>query len=76
MHQGAAIVPSVWTSDQGTMANETATSRWPKLVQGMIDDVCITSAELPSSSALEEIKSIQRKLQEIREEILRDDTLL
>lgn len=76
MHKEAAIVPSVWTSNEGTMANETAKYRWPKLVQGMIDDVCITSAELPSSRALEEIKLIQRKLQELREEILNDGRLL
>lgn len=29
----------VWTSDEGTMAQETAKSRWPKIVSGIIDDV-------------------------------------
>lgn len=70
-----AIVPAVWTSDRGTMAQETAKSRWPTLVQGMIDDVCITGAELHPSLALEEIKSIQGKLQRLREEIISDDKL-
>ncbi|KAL7916925.1 hypothetical protein GGI35DRAFT_51305 [Trichoderma velutinum] len=69
------IVPAVWTSDRGTMAQETAKSRWPTLVQGMIDDVCITGAELRPSLALEEIKSIQRRLQRLREEIISDDKL-
>lgn len=75
MRKELAIVPSVWTSDQGTMAHETAKSSWPKPVQDMINAVCITSTELPSSSAFEEIKSIQRKLQRLREEIMSDDKL-
>ncbi len=32
-------VRSVWTSDRGTMARDTALYRWPKIVQGMINDV-------------------------------------
>ncbi|KAM0546983.1 hypothetical protein ACHAPJ_010646 [Fusarium lateritium] len=57
------------------MAQETAKSRWPKLVQGMIDDVGVTGSELDPSPALEEIKSIQRKLERLREEIVNDDQL-
>ncbi|KAH7142949.1 hypothetical protein B0J13DRAFT_636779 [Dactylonectria estremocensis] len=75
MHKEITIVPSVWTSDQGTMAQETAKSRWPKLVQGMIDDVCITGAELGPTPAFEEIKSIQGKLQRLKGEIISDDKL-
>ncbi|KAM0268846.1 hypothetical protein ACHAPA_004780 [Fusarium lateritium] len=57
------------------MAHETASHRWPKLVQGMIDDVCISAAELCPSSAFEEINSIKKKLQILREEILNNDKL-
>lgn len=32
-------VRSVWTSDPGTMARDTALYRWPKIVQGMINDI-------------------------------------
>lgn len=28
----------VWTSDLDTMARDTALHRWPKIVQGMIED--------------------------------------
>ncbi|KAH7310841.1 hypothetical protein B0I35DRAFT_514823 [Stachybotrys elegans] len=75
MHTQNTAVPSVWTSDRGTMAQETAKSRWPKLVQGMIDDVCTTGAELGPTPALDEIKSIQGKLQKLKEEIIGDAEL-
>ncbi|KAM5526570.1 Protein-glutamate O-methyltransferase C1393.13 [Fusarium oxysporum f. sp. phaseoli] len=64
-----AIPQSVWTSNRGSMAHETAKSRWPKLVQGMIDDVRVTGAELAPSRALDEINSIERRLGRLREEI-------
>ena len=54
------------------MAQETAKFRWPKLVQAMIDDVCITGTNLRPSGAFREIKSIQTTLQRLREEIIRD----
>ncbi|KAF4414589.1 DUF89 domain [Fusarium acutatum] len=57
------------------MAHETAKFRWPKLVQGMIDDVCVTGAELAPSRALDEINSIERSLKRLREEITSDDQL-
>ncbi|KAF9774680.1 hypothetical protein IL306_007293 [Fusarium sp. DS 682] len=57
------------------MAHETAKSRWPKLVQGMIDDVCVTGAELAPSLALDEINSIERSLERLREEITSDEQL-
>ncbi|KAG8670815.1 Hairy/enhancer-of-split with YRPW motif protein 2 [Fusarium poae] len=75
MHKKTTTPPSVWTSHRGTMAQETAKSRWPKLVQGMVDDVCETSAELPPSPALDEIKSIQTKLHKLKDEIISDDEL-
>ncbi|KAF4968885.1 hypothetical protein FSARC_3784 [Fusarium sarcochroum] len=57
------------------MAQETAKFRWPKLVQGMIDDVDTTGADLDQSQASEEIKSIQRNLQRLKEEIVNDAQL-
>jgi damage-control phosphatase, subfamily III len=75
MHKEMAIPRSVWTSDPGSMAHETAKSRWPKLVQGMIDDVRVTGAELAPSRALDEINSIERSLERLREEITGDDQL-
>lgn len=75
MHKETAIPQSVWTSDHGSMAHETAKSRWPKLVQGMIDDVRVTGAELAPSRALDEINSIERSLRRLREEITGDDQL-
>ncbi|KAF4993982.1 hypothetical protein FGRMN_6113 [Fusarium graminum] len=70
-----ATIPSVWTSDLGTMAHETAKFRWPKLMQGMIEDVHGTITELSPSAALDEIKSIQIGLNALREEIISDDEL-
>ncbi|KAF5707594.1 DUF89 domain-containing protein [Fusarium mundagurra] len=64
-----AIPRSVWTSDDGSMAQDTAKSRWPKLVQDMIDDVRVTGTELTTSRALDEINSIERSLERLREEI-------
>ncbi|KAM5526463.1 duf89 domain-containing protein [Fusarium oxysporum f. sp. phaseoli] len=75
MHKEMAIPQSVWTSNRGSMAHETAKSRWPKLVQGMIDDVRVTGAELAPSRALDEINSIERRLGRLREEITGDDQL-
>ncbi|PNP76161.1 hypothetical protein FNYG_10450 [Fusarium nygamai] len=66
---------SVWTSDDGSMAQETAKSRWPKLVQGMIDDVIVTGAELAPSRALDEIRSIEISLKRLKDEITGDDQL-
>ncbi|KAF5233961.1 hypothetical protein FANTH_12357 [Fusarium anthophilum] len=75
MHKELAIPRSVWTSDDGSMAQETARSRWPKLVQGMVDDVRATGAELATSRALDEIDSIARSLVRLREEITGDGQL-
>lgn len=75
MYKDTAITPSVWTSDPGTMAQETAKYRWPRLVQGMVDDVFETSTELPPSPALDEIKSIQTKLHNLKDEIIADGEL-
>jgi hypothetical protein len=75
MHAETEHVKSVWTSDEGTMAKETAETRWPKLVQNMIDDVSSTSNNVSPSRALDEIKSIQAKLECLQAEIINDDEL-
>ncbi|KAF5679579.1 DUF89 domain-containing protein [Fusarium heterosporum] len=67
--------PSVWTSDPGTMAHETAKFRWPKLMQGMIEDVFETMTELAPSPALDEIESIRIRLHTLRDEIISNDKL-
>ncbi|RGP79407.1 hypothetical protein FLONG3_2462 [Fusarium longipes] len=75
MHAKSESVKSVWTSDEGTMAKETAQSRWPKLVQNMIDDVSSTSKNISPSRALDEIKLIQGKLETLQTEIIDDAEL-
>lgn len=37
-------VRAVWTSEKGSMAKQTAESRWPKIIQGTIDDLGKTAA--------------------------------
>lgn len=60
----------VWTSDEGTMAQETANSRWPKIVSGMIDDVeseiAISSNSPPKR---DEGREIVEQLHALKEDI-------
>ncbi|KAH3460155.1 hypothetical protein KXV78_003322 [Aspergillus fumigatus] len=35
----AEEVRAVWTSDKGSMAQQTAETRWAKIIQGVIDDI-------------------------------------
>lgn len=37
-------VRAVWTSDKGSMAKQTAETRWAKIIQGTIDDIGETAA--------------------------------
>jgi hypothetical protein len=37
-------VRAVWTSDKGSMAKQTAETRWAKIIQGIIDDIGETAA--------------------------------
>jgi hypothetical protein len=66
----------VWTSDEGTMAQETAKSRWPKIVSGMIDDVEVEIANsrdgLPRRA---EGRAIVHQLHTLKEDIKNDATL-
>lgn len=66
----------VWTSDEGTMAQETANSRWSKIVSGMIDDV---EGEIASSSnsgpRRDEGREIVEQLNALKEDIEHDAAL-
>lgn len=67
-------VRAVWTSDKGSMAQQTAVTRWPKIIQGTIDDVGETAADLDKEKQAESI-SIRIALKEIRNEIEQDKPL-
>ena len=69
-------VKSAWTSDEGSMAMKTSQSFWPKVVQDMIDDVSSTCKSLSPSPALDELKSIQDRLESLQTEIINDVELL
>ena len=68
-------VRSVWTSDDGTMAKETAARRWPVIVQGMIDDVQLTCDQESSESVKAEGGDIVRQLNDLRQDIMADARL-
>ncbi|KAH7179096.1 uncharacterized protein B0J16DRAFT_308131 [Fusarium flagelliforme] len=72
MVSNAESVKPAWTSDQGSMALRTAQSLWPKVVQDTIDDVSSTSKSISPSPRLEELKSIQGRLESLQTEIIND----
>lgn len=65
----------IWTSEEGSMAWATARTRWPKIVQGMVDDVQLSTAASPSSKHSKEGHDIQSALQQLKNEILQNDAL-
>lgn len=65
----------VWTSEEGSMARETAITRWPKIVQNMIDDVEETFGQLAAPEQIEEGRRIQATLRIIKGEIMRNKPL-
>jgi hypothetical protein len=65
----------VWTSEEGSMARETAITRWPKIVQNMIDDVEETFGQSDSPEKIEEGRRIQATLKIIKEEISQNKPL-
>lgn len=69
-------VKSAWTSDQGSMALKTAQSLWPKVIQDIIDDVSSTAKNISPSPRLEELESIQDRLESLQTEIINDVELL
>ncbi|KAH6697292.1 DUF89 domain protein [Plectosphaerella plurivora] len=67
----------IWTSEEGSMAFETARSRWPKIVQGMIDDVEQTVKELPSNGKRSQHGlQIRDMLKQLKSHIEHDKPLL
>ncbi|KAJ9634662.1 Hairy/enhancer-of-split with YRPW motif protein 2 [Coniosporium tulheliwenetii] len=68
-------VKQVWTSDDDTMAKQTATTRWPKIVQGTIDDVGQTAAQSSCAAQREESFAIQSALKEMKDEMLQNKAL-
>jgi damage-control phosphatase, subfamily III len=71
----AESVRSVWTSDEGTMAKETAARRWPVIVQGMIDDVHLTCEKKNSESGETEGIQIASQLYHLKHDIMADAVL-
>nr|KAK5451293.1 Hairy/enhancer-of-split with YRPW motif protein 2 [Exophiala xenobiotica] len=68
-------VPSVWTSDEGSMAQVTAATRWPKIVQDMIEDIGETArlSHVPEVKA--ESMAIQIALKDMKNEIQENKSL-
>lgn len=62
-------VREVWTSDEGTMAQQTAASRWPKIVQGMIDDFGEKATTASDAQKLAESIAIQISRKEIKNDM-------
>lgn len=57
------------------MARETATTRWPKIVQNMIDDVGATFEQSDIPEQIEEGRRIQATLRIMKSEIMQDKPL-
>jgi hypothetical protein len=56
------------------MAQQTAITRWPNIVQGMIDDVEKTAATA-SPSRQESARAIVQSLSDMKNEIAKNQTL-
>lgn len=61
------------------MARETALTRWPKIVQSMLDDVTETlqlgESESLKACQINEGRHIQRELRILKEDIIQDQPL-
>lgn len=68
-------VKEVWTSDYGTMAKQTAATRWPGIVQDMIYDVGQTVARMHDGPQQAEGFAIQRALKQMKDEMLQNEVL-
>ncbi|KIW15106.1 hypothetical protein PV08_07893 [Exophiala spinifera] len=66
---------SVWTSDEGSMAQSTAATRWPKIVQDMIEDTGVSSRLSQSPEAKAESLAIQIALKDMKNEIIQNKPL-
>ena len=65
----------IWTSEEGSMARLTALTRWPKIVQGMVDDVEQSINNSTDPEHEREGRKIKVALQQLREEMLRNGPL-
>ncbi|KAJ5665174.1 uncharacterized protein N7477_007622 [Penicillium maclennaniae] len=63
-------IRSVWTSDEGSMAQQTAKTRWAKIIQGTVDDIgkTATKENIDARERAESI-AIQIALKQIKKEI-------
>ncbi len=68
-------VKEVWTSDDDTMAKQTASTRWPGIVQDMIHDVGHTAAQMPDGPPKSESYAIQMALKRMKDEIQQNKPL-
>ena len=68
-------VHSVWTSDEGSMAQVTAATRWPKIVQDMIEDVGETARLSHEPEVKAESLAIQIALKDMKNEIQQNKPL-
>lgn len=71
----AGQIREVWTSDSGSMAKETAASRWPKIVQDMIEDIEQAMAKPITVLQIRTGLSAQKELKKLKEEIQDNDVL-
>ena len=65
----------VWTSEEGSMARETAITRWPKIVQNMVDDMEGSLSQSDNPEQIDEGRRIQASLKIIKQEIMQDKPL-
>lgn len=72
----AQEVRAVWTSDEGSMAKQTAENRWAKIIQGTIDDIGETAtAENFDVQKRAESIAIQIALKELKKGIQQNKPL-
>jgi hypothetical protein len=65
----------VWTSEEGSMARETAIKRWPDIVQKMIDDMEQSFGQSDVQEQIEEGRRIQATMRIIKNEIMQNKPL-
>ena len=69
-----SAVEQVWTSKEGSMARDTALNRWPRIVQGIVDDVAISREGSTEQERLE-AEDLVQNLRSMKEEIVADTAL-
>lgn len=72
----AQDVRAVWTSDEGSMAKQTAETRWAKIIQGTVEDIGETAAaEGVDDQKRAESIAIQIALKDIKKSIEQNKAL-